>query len=181
MVMIMADVYTVTFSLIGILLSLPALLVAINLLLPNVTQRVQVRLEQTPGRSFVLGVPVTAAFALWIAVTSQLPGIGQALAIVAAVLFMGLGTIGGAGLARLLGAHIRPLARPNSELTNLVRGAVVYELAALVPVVGWFLFIPLAGVMVAGAAVFALVNWLPKPAGQPASQSANQPSEMLTG
>ena len=177
----MADVYTVTFLLIGILLSLPALLVAVNLLMPNVTRRVQMRLEQTPGRSFVLGVPMTAALALFVAIVGQLPGVGQATAVIATVLFMGLGTIGGAGLARLLGEHIRPLAKPNSELTNLVRGAVVYELAALVPIVGWFLFIPLAGIMVVGAAVFALANWLPKPAGQPASQSANQTSEMLTG
>lgn len=176
----MADVYTVTFSLIGILLSLPALLVAVNLFMPGVTQRVQTRLEQTPGRSFVLGVSMTAAFALFIAVTSQFPGAGQALAIIVAVLFMGLGTIGGAGLSCLLGERIRPLARPNSRLTNLVRGAVVYELAALVPIVGWFLFIPLAGIMAVGGASFALVKWLPKSARQPVSQSANRPAEMPT-
>jgi hypothetical protein len=176
MVMIMADVYTVTFSLIGILLSLPALLVVINLLMPGVTERVQTRLEMTPGRSFVLGVPVTAAFALFIAVVSQAPGVGQAMAIGAGVLFMGLGAIGGAGLSRLLGERLRLLAHPNSDLANLVRGAVVYELAALVPIVGWFLFIPLAGIMVVGAAVFALVKWLPKPAAQPTQQS----SELLT-
>lgn len=175
----MADVYTVTLTLIGILLSVPALLVAINLLLPNVTQRVQTRLDQTPGRSFILGVPITAAFALFIAITSQLPAVGQAMAFIAAALFMGLGSIGGAGLARLLGERIRPLARPNSELTNLVRGAAVYELAALVPIVGWFLFIPIAGMMVVGAAAFALLNWLPKSASQPVSQSADQPAEML--
>lgn len=160
----MADVYTVTLSLIGILLSVPALLVALNLLLPNVTQRVQTRLEQTPGRSFFLGVPVTAAFALFIAVASQVNfGPVQALAFIAAAVGMGIGSIGGAGLARLLGERIRPLAHPNSELTNLARGAVVYELAALVPIVGWFLFIPIAGMMAMGAAVFALVKWLPKP------------------
>ena len=178
--MIMADVYTVTLTLIGILLSLPALLVAMNLLMPNLTQRVQTRLEQTPGRSFVLGVPVTAAFALFIAVTSQLPAVGQAMAFIATAMFMGLGTIGGAGLSRLLGERLRPLAQPNSELTHLVRGAIVYELAALVPIVGWFLFIPVAGIMAVGAVAFALLNWLPKPASQPVSQSANQPSEMLT-
>ena len=44
----MADVYTVTFIIIGILLSVPALLVALNLLLPNVTQRAQTRLPR-PG------------------------------------------------------------------------------------------------------------------------------------
>ncbi len=160
----MADVYIVTLSLIGILLSAPALLVAINLLMPQVAERVEIRLEQTPGRSFWLGIPVTAAFALFIAVASQVPvGVVKAMAYTAVILFMGIGSIGGAGMARLLGKRIRPLANPNSELTNLVRGAVMYELAALVPIVGWFLFIPLASITLIGAAAFALVKWLPKP------------------
>lgn len=51
----MADVYTVTFILIGIFLSLPALLVCLNLLMPGVTQRVQTGLVETPGKSFLLG------------------------------------------------------------------------------------------------------------------------------
>lgn len=171
----MADVYTVTLSVIGILISVPALLVAINLLMPDVTKRAQTRLAQTPGRSFWLGAPITAAFALFIAITSQVNiGAVQAMAFIAALLFMGIGSIGGAGLSRLLGERIRPLSNPNSELTNLIRGAVMYELAALVPIVGWFLFAPLAAITLVGAAAFALVKWLPKPASQAVSRSAGQ-------
>ncbi len=172
----MADVYTVALSLIGILLSLPALLIAVNLLMPKVTKRAQTRLEQTPGKSFWMGVPIVSAFALFIAVTSQVNiGAVKALGFIAAIVGMGVGTVGGAGLARLLGDRMRPLSNPTSELTNLVRGAVMYELAALVPIVGWFLFIPFAGITVMGAAAFALVNWLPRPAEQPVSRSASQP------
>ncbi|MFQ5420063.1 MAG: hypothetical protein ACE5FD_19840 [Anaerolineae bacterium] len=173
----MADVYTVTFIIIGILLSVPALLVALNLLLPNVTRRAQTRLEKTPGRSFFLGVPVTAAFALFVAIASATNfGPIQAIGFVAALVGMGLGSIGGAGLARLLGERLTPLAHPNSELTNLVRGAVVYELAALVPLVGWFLFIPIAGMMAMGAATFALFKWLPRPA---VTEQANEQTVII--
>jgi hypothetical protein len=67
------DVYIVVFTLAGILLSLPALLVALNLLLPKATTSAATRLAKTPGRSFILGAAVTAAFLLWIAIANQVP------------------------------------------------------------------------------------------------------------
>ncbi len=160
----MADVYTVLFILIGILISLPGLLVALNLLLPRVTRRAQRRLQTTPGRSFALGLIVTAVFSLFILVFSSGGGPGQFLAISTVVLGMGLGTIGAAGMVRLLSEKLAPISQPYSELMNLVRGAAVYELACLFPIVGWFLFAPLMGITVLGAASFALLNWLPRPA-----------------
>ena len=159
----MADVYTVTFILIGILISLPALLVGLNLLMPGITIRTQVRLRETPGRSFWLGMGVTAVFLIIILFTAQIPGLGQAFAFGLAVLGMGLGSLGAAGMARLLGERIRPLAKPNSDMMNNLRRGVVFELACLVPFVGWFVFAPLVGMTVLGAAVFALVGWMPKP------------------
>lgn len=168
----MTDVYIVVFTLAGILLSLPALLVALNLLLPKVTTNTAARLSKTPGRSFLLGVPVTAAFLLWIAITSQVPfGPIRATAFIAAIIGMGLGTIGAAGMARVLGERLKPISGTPSTLTSLVRGAVVYELACLFPIVGWFLFIPLAGIMVLGAAVFGLLGWIPRPQIQQADQT----------
>lgn len=168
----MTDVYIVVFTLAGILISLPPLLVALNLLLPKVTQNTAARLSRTPGRSFVLGVPVTAAFFLWIAITSQVPfGPVRATAFLAAIAGMGLGTIGAAGMARILGDRLKTMADPSSTLTSLVRGAVVYELACLFPIVGWFLFTPLAGVMVMGAAVFGVLGWLPRPQIQQSDQT----------
>ncbi|NHZ72022.1 MAG: hypothetical protein GWP17_02925 [Aquificales bacterium] len=159
----MADVYTVTFIIIGILISLPALLIGLNLLMPVVTIRTQVRLRETPGKSFWLGAVLTAVLLLIILVTVQIPGPGQAFGMSLAIASMGLGTLGAAGMARLLAERIRPLAKPNSDMMNLLRGAVVYELACLVPFVGWFIFAPLVGMTVMGAAVFALVGWMPKP------------------
>jgi hypothetical protein len=134
------------------------------LLLPKVTANTAARLSKTPGRSFVLGVPVAAAFLLWIAITSQVPfGLIRATSFLAALVGMGLGTLGAAGMARVLGERLQPLSGHSSTLNGLVRGALVYELACLFPIVGWLLFIPLAGVMVMGAAVFGLLGWLPRP------------------
>ncbi len=160
----MADVYTVTFIIIGILLSVPALLVALNLLMPKVTQRAYTRLDRTPVKCFFLGLPVTGFMPIYsLAMFESNAGVLQGSAFIVAFLGLGIGSIGGAGMARLLGQRLTPIANPNSKLTNLTRGAVLYELACLVPIVGWFLFIPISAVMAIGAALFALVGWIPKP------------------
>jgi hypothetical protein len=160
---LMADVLTVTYSLIGALICLPALLVVLNLMMPNVTERIQTRLDKTPGKCFFLGVPVTAAFLLWIAITANTNiGLLRGSAFIAAVVGMGLGTLGAAGLSRLLAERFSTLTKPNSKIMNLLRGAVVYELACVFPIVGWFLFAPVMGIMVIGAAVFGLIGWLPR-------------------
>lgn len=175
----MADVYIVLFTLIGILLSLPALLVALNLLLPKVTTRAYLRLQQTPGKSFLLGIPVLSAFLLWIAITANIPlGPVKATAFLAAFVGMGVGTVGAAGLSRLLADRLDTLSAPRSRLTHLVRGAVVFELACLFPVVGWFLFAPIAGITLMGAAAFALLGWLPRP--HPIVANNDQPTPAAT-
>lgn len=161
----MVDVYIVVYSFLGILICLPALLLALNLLMPQITGRIETRLEQTPGKSFFLGVPITAAFLLWIAITANVPiGVVRGTAFIAAFVGMGLGTLGAAGMSRLLAKRVTVLANPSSQAMNWLRGAVIYELACLFPIVGWFLFAPIVGITVLGAAVFGLLGWLPRPA-----------------
>lgn len=169
----MADVYTVVFSVLGILLSGPALLLVLNLLLPKQVGRAATRLSKTPGWSFVLGVPVAAAMGLWIAIASQVPwGPARASAWGVGVLGLGLLTIGAAGLVRMLGDRLGNLSSNPSNLTNMLRGAVLYELALLFPVIGWFLFAPLAGITALGAGTFALLRWVPRPSITVVDQSA---------
>jgi hypothetical protein len=43
-----------------------------------------------------------------------------------------------------------------------VRGAVALELAAVFPLVGWCVVIPLTIVTSLGATVFALLHWMPR-------------------
>lgn len=159
----MADVYTVLFIMIGILLSVPAILIACNVLMPNVTERVHMRLDKTPGKCFALGLPVTIVFGLFAFGNFESSiGLFQTLAFITLFLLMAIGTIGGAGMARLLGARIMPQAKPNSNIAFLLRGAIVYEFACLVPIVGWFVFAPIIGITAIGATVFSLLKWTPK-------------------
>lgn len=153
----MADVYTVTFILLGILITLPGLLVGLNLLFPALCGRIEQRIATRPGRNLFVGVPATAVLLLWAAIASNSgSGVLRGSAFLMAGVWMGVGTLGAAGMARLLGSRLAKVADPSSKLINLVRGAVVFEFACLFPLVGWFLFAPIAGVMLVGAAVSSL-------------------------
>lgn len=173
----MADVYIVVFTLIGMLISLPALLVALNLLFPKASTHAAIRLQQTPVKSFLFGIPIASAFLLWIAITSNVPlGAVKATAFMAAFVGMGIGTVGAAGLARILADRLSSLSPNSSRLTHLVRGAIVFELACLFPIVGWFLFVPLAGIALIGAGTFALLGWIPQARVAFNEQTTTQPT-----
>jgi hypothetical protein len=170
----MADIYIVVFSVIGMLISFPGLMAALNLLLPKVTESAYLRLAHTPVKSFMLGLPVSAVFTLWILITANIKvGPVQALAFIAALIWMALASLGAAGIARLMGERIDALNQHASGLANILRGAVIYQLACLFPLIGWFVFWPIASITVTGAAIFGLLHWVPKP-----KSIASPPAEM---
>ncbi|MBK8433044.1 MAG: hypothetical protein IPL28_17885 [Chloroflexi bacterium] len=162
---VLADVYTVTLIILGILLSMPALLIALNLLLPTAAERIEQRAQANPIKALVLGGIVALAVVLLTIALSQAPGPLRTLAWVVGLTGTAVGTLGAAGIVRLLGLRLGHWSAPTSRLQNLVRGAIIYELAAFVPLLGWFVFLPLMGLMGLGAAVLAMRR--PRPVAVP--------------
>lgn len=169
---VLADVYTVTLIIVGILITVPALLIALNLLLPRFTERIQQRAQANPVMGLVLGGIVGLAAVLLVAILAQAPGPLRTLAWVAGLVLAAVGALGAAGISRLLGLRLGQWSAPTSRLNNLVRGAVIYELAALVPLLGWFVFLPLMALIGLGTAVLALFPTRTAPI----SQSPNLPT-----
>lgn len=158
----MADVYAVVFFLIGLFLSVPALLLALTLLLPRVTERAEIRLRRTPVKCFFAGLPILGFVLLFFGAASGAGGVVAGLGFIVLGLGMAAGSIGGAGMMRLLSGKLGRLAG-DTPWKNMLRGAFIFELACLVPVVGWFVFLPLIATTTLGAAAFALVGWVPRP------------------
>ncbi len=149
----MADVYTVTFSVIGLLLTWPALLITLNLLFPSLSKRMAGRLGSAPGTSFMVGLPATAVLVFLILVAfDNGSGLMQAAAFLTAGFLFALWMLGSAGFARLLGGRMGIMAQ-QSELKRLAWGAMLFVLAMLFPVIGWFFFLPVTGIMAVGSAV----------------------------
>ncbi len=161
----MADISAVFGTLLALGIIFPGTLCAWWLLFPNTVERARLRLEQTPWQCFWLGGITTAVITLPVAALLALP-IAPAKLLGWALLCLNLtvASLGAAGLAAQMGhALLRQDAGGLSPAGAFVRAAVALELAAALPVLGWFVILPLSVVTALGATVFALLRWLPRP------------------
>jgi hypothetical protein len=160
----MADITAIFFILLVIGAAYPALLAAWWLLFPSTVERARLRLERTPWQSFWLGGVVLAVSVIPIVILFALPaGAAKLFGWILIALLLASSGLGAAGLAARLGERLGR-ASSLSAAGAFVRGAVVLELAAFFPVIGWLIFLPLSTVACLGASAFAVLHWLPKPA-----------------
>jgi uncharacterized protein involved in cysteine biosynthesis len=164
----MADISAVFGILLFLGIAFPGLLTAHYLLFPATVERARLRLDRTPWLCFFVGGVLTAALAIPIVILLAIPN-GAVKFAGFATLFVGLAisSIGASGLAAKMGERLA--ARSGNTATPIgafARGAIALELAAAFPILGWFIFIPLAIVTSLGATAFALLRWVPRPVAQ---------------
>lgn len=158
----MADISAIFFVLLILGVAFPAMLTAWWLLFPNMISRAQTRVEKSPAASFWLGLVVVIALTIPIVILFSLPfGPAKALGWILLGAALAFSSIGSAGIAAHLGARLAQYSNL-SPLNSFVRGAVILELAAFFPLLGWlFVWIPML-IVACGATAFALMNWMPR-------------------
>jgi hypothetical protein len=158
----MADISAIFFILLILGVAFPAMLTAGWLLFPSVVARSQVRVERTLTRTFWMGLIIVIALGIPIVILLALPfGPAKFLGWILLAASLALSSIGSAGIA----AHLADRLAQQSSLAGLsafVRGAVLLELAAFFPVIGWFFLWPLLIITAFGATGYALLNWMPR-------------------
>ena len=159
----MADLTAIFGILLVLGIAFPGLLAAWWLLFPHAVERARLRLEKTPGRCLGLGLGLALVALIPILIFLNLPfGPAKFTGWVMAALVLVAASVGAAGLAGRMGAQLTPLAsRQITPAGAFVRGAVVLELAAVFPVIGWLVFLPLTTLAALGAAAFAILRWMP--------------------
>lgn len=159
----MADISAFFFILLILGVAFPAMLAAWWLLFPKLIQRAQTRVEKSLGVTFWLGVIVVIALVIPIVILMALPiGPAQSLGWILIAASLTISSIGSAGIAAHLGERMKQTGNNYSSLSAFLRGAVILELAAFLPIIGWlFVWIPLL-ITSFGATAFALLNWMPK-------------------
>ncbi len=151
----MADVFTVTFLILGMLITLPALWLLMRALFPAAVDRSRGRIAATPVRCFLAGLlPAVLALALM----AQPAPAGKGLGVVLFLVLVLISGIGLAGLSTIVGERLPSTADDGRPWRGMVRGAVCLELAFLLPVLGWLGILPIALVTGLGAAIMALVS-----------------------
>lgn len=133
------------------------LLVSIAFLLPRNAARSEQLISSEPWKCFFSGLGMAAILVIGLALASaglpivKLFGFGLMMFVGAIV------ALGSAGVAQTIGKRGEPDgAAPTFGM--LIRGSLVYSLALGFPVVGWFVFAPLALTMAAGAGIMSLAR-----------------------
>lgn len=158
----MADISAIFFILFIIGIAFPAMLTAWWLLFPSLISRAQTRVEKTPWGTFWMGIIVVIALAIPIIILFALPfGPAKFFGWILLGASLTISSIGSAGIAAHFGKRLS-LNNNFSALSSFIRGAVILELAAFFPLIGWlFVWIPML-IMAFGATAFALLNWNPR-------------------
>jgi hypothetical protein len=158
----MADISAIFFILLILGIAFPAMLTACWLLCPFMIGRAQARVEKTPMQAFWLGLVLVLAVAIPVVILLALPvGPAKLIGWMLLAASLTLSSIGSAGIAAHLGNRLT-LQSNVTTLGGFIRGAVILELAAFFPVIGWLFIWPVMLVMAFGATGFALLNWMPR-------------------
>lgn len=159
----MADVYAVFGTMLSLGIVFPGMLLALRILFPELVQRAETRIGQTPARSFGMGLVGLLIAAVPIAILIALPvGLTKVLGVLMILGSLAVASLGAAGVACVMGSRIRDwTGNERGTMRAFLFGALALEMAAAFPFIGWFLFIPIIIVMSLGAALFALLGWGP--------------------
>ena len=184
----MADVYTVALSILGIWITGPGLMLALNAVLPVRTERAYRHLSSAPWRSFFTGLGITIVVTVFALVMANIrAGIASGVSVLLVLFGLGLWAVGAAGMTRLAAEWMETKTGSGSRLRNLVFGALALELSGFVPLIGWFLFTPLVGIIQIGAGASSLfgrdrnrnTDAVGKEKGSPESSSTSTHTEFV--
>lgn len=154
-------VFAVFGTLLALAIALPGLLLAWSLLFPQTVARARQRLEQHPWRCFFSGLLLLLlAFAVLATLFNLPAGPARLLAWLGLAFTLALTSLGGTGLAMLMGSRL------TGQGNGLIRGAIALELAVITPLIGWFIVLPCSVICALGAAGLALRQPRPRPASE---------------
>jgi len=150
----MAEIIALIFLIPAATITFIALLVAITYLWPQRTNQASRTLDQSPGRSFIIGFVNFLFFGILATFLSQQGDFAGLLALLLLLALLGIAVLGMGGFLLLLTNRIFPQAE--DELKARLKTAVLLILALLAPIIGWFIFTPLLLIFGLGAGIMAL-------------------------
>ena len=156
----MANVLSVVWIVVAYVVTQTSIMVWTAWMLPNPVERARQRLIGKPIASFFLGI---LFWTITMVVASQLvradrPGLGQLVGWFLMGPMLAGSVVGGAAFAQIVRARISTQLKNDSPVAGLIGGALCTVLAGLLPVIGWFVFLPITGMMAIGAGMLALVS-----------------------
>jgi hypothetical protein len=165
----MADVYAVFGTLLALGIAFPGMLTAWWLLLPEQIYRAEQRVAQAPWRCLGAGIGVGFPIAILASLLLALPlGVFKFLGASLTVFTLGFASLGAAGIVARMAKRLRSDAAVEvRSARDFILAAVALELAAVFPIIGWFLAIPVTLLVALGASTYGVFGRRPAPAELP--------------
>ncbi|MDX6709116.1 MAG: hypothetical protein QOH96_132 [Blastocatellia bacterium] len=159
--MLMADTMAVFFVIVGMMLAFPGLWLLCLGLWPQTVGEAAERCRRGLRLSFLVGLPVTIVVVFsTLKLVNSLGGLGKAAGIGLFCAFMLHAHIGVSGFATAIGKRLASPVDQAREWRATLRGGVVLELTYLLPILGWFIILPVSIVIGSGAAARSQIRQL---------------------
>jgi len=157
--MTIADVIATVAVLALIGVGFPSLLLLTVTLFPANVARASSRIATTPKSAIATGL-LTLLGALIVAsvASNALAGPGKLIGVVALLLTLALASLGAAGLADRVARRMNRELETEPSPCEVFGAAAILELAIALPVVGWFVVLPLAFASSLGAGVLVVIS-----------------------
>jgi hypothetical protein len=150
------DALTVVSLIVGTCLALWAMIIGMAMLFTRRAGQAAAHLERSPAGALLIGAVLTFAVAAANVVLQQAPnGLVRLLGWSLIYGALSISLVGASGLAILVGGRIQRMDGRMSAFSGLMRGAAFIVIAGLLPLLGWFLFIPLILMFSLGAGLQA--------------------------
>ena len=171
--MIMADVFTAFFLVLGALLTIVSYWLFFAAVSPVVVTRAADLYRDHMKKTVLVGITSAVPLILLGLTLANAPAAPLKLVGVAVLLgLVLLGQLGSAGLARHIGARLGD-RESSGDYRVVLRGGAVLALTFLLPGVGWFLLLPFTLISGLGAALLALNTLRKKTIAAPAAPAEN--------
>lgn len=150
--MLMADTMAITLVIVGLLVAFQGLWLLVSALWPARVAGATDACEGLAWLCFLVGLPIAFVAIVIIAIVGKtLGGPGQFLAFMFTSLLVIYSQVGVAGLVTHIGRRLRSPIDADRPWRATLRGGIVLALTFLLPIVGWFLVLPVSAITGVGA------------------------------
>ncbi len=159
--MLMADTMAIFFVILGLLLAFPGLWLLCRGLWPRLVTDTAAICGKGLVKSFLFGLPLTAAMIFAAAVLGNIGSAGKIASGAIICLFLLFANCGVAGLVAVVGERLA--AQPGKIDSQppwraTLRGGFALAMASLLPILGWFVIFPASVITGCGASFISMLR-----------------------
>ena len=158
--MLMADTMSIFFVVVGMLLAFAGLWLLCRGLWPHVVEAAAERCTKRIWPYFLAGLPLTLVMIILARGLFLLGPIGKIAGIAVVCFYLLQANAGVSGLATAIGRRLPSKVDEHSPWRTTLRGGIALELTYLLPIVGWFVVLPVSMIIGTGAINLALLSKL---------------------